>query len=462
MANVRTLPMCHLSARVPWHDGIWDGHVCSSPADNTYCTILKRIGQAKDDEAKETRAGQSWRESGAWLPPCAAERAGFMAPFAYTRFVEHPYAKGHPTFAHFCGTNFHHPPYSIAAVPFDWMLKEGSEDGRPVHADNFLLNFRSDIEPRVSRTGEDTWVQHGDNQKLMLDTFFSAIRPEESLVFLYAKRTPLTDEPNRVIVGMGRVLKVGEAVPHLHARDTPADAMPNWLWERIVEHSIRPDGTDGFLLPYHRLLALAESDPSLDLKSFVLHPPDGLWGSFSMGSEHVSYDGAIATLIECASVIARIEGVLDEWDAAAARGWIDRQLNRLWTLRGAFPGLGSALTAMGVPHGTLVAHAVSAHVSTEGAAANLWPVVDRAIKNPSAVLPTELAKQIGNTTRKVWETMPATRRALLHLLARFALTEDQARRWFDATSRKAAGITASDDDVLANPYVLFEGDRGGA
>jgi hypothetical protein len=42
-----------------------------------------------------------------------------MAPFNYYRFVEHPYAKRHEKFAHFCGTNLHHPPYSIAAVTVD-------------------------------------------------------------------------------------------------------------------------------------------------------------------------------------------------------------------------------------------------------------------------------------------------------------------------------------------------------
>ncbi len=38
----------------------------------------------------------------------------------------------------------------------------------------------------------------------MLDTFFGAIRPEESLCFFYAKRTPLSEQSRRVIVGVGR------------------------------------------------------------------------------------------------------------------------------------------------------------------------------------------------------------------------------------------------------------------
>lgn len=459
MVSPLKLPLAHLTARVPWHDRGWDGHTCNAPAGNTYCTVLKRIGPTKGDAAEEARAGQSWEGAAPWLPPCAAERAGFMAPFTYTRFVEHPYASSVDAFRHFCGTHLRHPAHSVAAVPFAWMLKEGDGGGRSAIAERLLLNFRPEIEPSVSRSGSDTWIQHGDNQRLMLDTFFSAVRPEEALLFLYAKRTPLTDDPRRVIVAMGRVTGLGDAVQHRHAPGTPAGAMPNWLWERTVEHSIRSSGEDGFVLPYHQLVERAREDDSLDLAQFALHPPDGLWDSFSMGSEHLSHDGAVATLIEAAAVVTRIEAVLDRWDAGAARRWIDRELNRLWSLRGAFPGLGSALAAMGVPHGTLAAYAVSAKVAAQGATADPWPVVDRALCDPTSVLPPELARQIGSTTRKVWATMPPVRRAVLQLLARFAVTEEQARRWFDEAARRAAGVTASDEQLLANPYLLFEGDR---
>jgi len=422
--------------------------------------VLKRIGPTKDDAAEGERAGQSWAGPDPWLPPCAAERAGFMAPSSYTRFVEHPYAKSVEAFSHFCGTPLRHPPYSVAAVPFAWMLKEGKDGGRSEIAERLLLDFRPDIEPSVARSGSDTWVQHGHNQRLMLDTFFSAVQPEHSLLFLYAKRTPLTDDPRRVIVAMGRVTKVGDGVQHRHVQGTPADAMPNWLWERMVEHSIRPTGENGFVLPYRQLIERAKEDDSLDLARFALHPPDGLWDSFSMGSEHLSHDGAVATLIAASDVVTRIEGALDSWNAGAARSWIDRELNRLWTLRGAFPGLGSALTAMGVPHGTLVAYAASARIADQGPTADPWPIVDQALCNPGSILPPELARQIGKTTQKVWESMTAKRHAVLRLLGRFALTDDQARRWFDDAARRAAGIAVSDEQLLANPFLLFEADRG--
>ena len=36
--------------------------------------------------------------------------------------------------------------------------------------------------------------------------------------------------------------------------------------------------------------------------------------------------------------------------------WIDGELNRIWSLRGPFPGLGSALKAAGIDSGNLIAY----------------------------------------------------------------------------------------------------------
>src|SRR5208283_1140408 len=58
--------------------------------------------------------------------------------------------------------------------------------------------------------------------------------------------------------------------------------------------------------------------------------------------------------------------------------------------------------------------------------------------------------------------LAAERRALLNLLSRCAINEDQALRFYDRTMRKEAGINLSDAELLSNPYLLFEGDRGSA
>ena len=48
---------------------------------------------------------------------------------------------------------------------------------------------------------------------------------------------------------------------------------------------------------------------------------------------------------------------------------------------------------------------------------------------------------------------------MLDLLSRFAISEEQALRFYDRTLRKDAGIDATDTELIANSYLFFERDR---
>jgi hypothetical protein len=64
--------------------------------------------------------------------------------------------------------------------------------------------------------------------------------------------------------------------------------------------------------------------------------------------------------------------------------------------------------------------------------------------------------------RKAWSALIADeeRLALLRVLARFPLTSAQARRMFDPDARSEAGIVVTDREILENPYLVYELDRG--
>ncbi len=461
--GARKLPTIHVSIRVPWHDARWAGTVCKNPRGNTSCLALPRIASTRDDELESAPdvAGKPWHSDGDRLPACAAERGAFMAPFAYLRRVKHPYSKqgdkDDSLYGHFRETTFHHTQYSAAAVPFEWMMKD--EDGIPRRAKEFELGFKPELEPDLSF--DKLWVQERRNQLTMLDTFVGAIEPKESLAFFYAKRTPLTDDSRRVIIGIGRVLKVDPPIEYNYENGAaPPGAVRCVLWERNLHHSIRSDLREGFLLPYHDLLELAQKDSSIDLPGLVLHAPNEYRAAFSMGAEHVSHDQGITVLISSVSLLERIEKLVPG-DWKAARNWIDTQLNRIWQLRGAFPGLGSALTAFGIPHGTLVAHAVGNLLYADGSKEirNPWPLVDKLMHDPK-LLPRDLASSIGKHTAKLWDSLKPERRSLLQLLARFEITANQATRWFVPEERKRARIELDDAKIVSNPYLCFEIDRG--
>src|SRR6202042_977713 len=101
-----------------------------------------------------------------------------------------------------------------------------------------------DMEPPVDLP----WVFGRARQEWILEKFFGSLTPQQSLGFFYTKEgQPISDSINRLVVGVGRLTRIHRQLD----LDTEGSKRSFPLWDRLVEHSIRPDGNDGFLLPYH-------------------------------------------------------------------------------------------------------------------------------------------------------------------------------------------------------------------
>jgi len=236
IAGARRLPPQHLSIRVPSHDSGWNGTVCARPSSNTACRSLARIAESKDDTAENGVAGCAFADlAPTKLPACVEERAGFMASTPLTLTKRHAYVKSSAdSHGRFAPTSCTTQPFSAACIPFRWILTKEC----PELVERYGLGFQPDREPELSFN--TAWVQERANQLVLLDTFFGAVRPEEALCFFYAKDTPLSSSSARVIVRVGLVRSVGEHVEYEYT--TPIEQAPlrGVLWERNIEHSIRP------------------------------------------------------------------------------------------------------------------------------------------------------------------------------------------------------------------------------
>lgn len=443
-------PLRHISIRVPWHDTGWDGRVCTAPRLNGSCLKLKRIAEDRDDSAEEAVAGKRLDElPQAQWPACAAERMGFMAPFEYVRMANHPYNRGPETsHGHFKETPLRHPPYSAAAVPFAWLLREAMETLGEEHA----LDVQADREPDLGFKTQ--WVQEHLNHTALLDCFAGHLKPARSLCFFYAKQVPFVEDAgaSRILIGVGRVMHVGALQEYAYSTKDLKGKLRSMLWERMIQHSIRPDFENGFLLPYHAAIARAAEDPEFDPVGIAALSPSDRLLEFSHASQLVSHDGAIASLLACAESLRKATGVLPgPWDRCLQ--WVDARLGELWTARGPCPGLGAALSAFGLESATFVARALA---EKAGDNADPWPLVARMFAEPATVLPAPLAKGIGKTLTAKWSRLPEDRRALLELLSRFELTREQSTTLYVQEERAAAGIEATDKAILANPYLLYE------
>jgi ATP-dependent exoDNAse (exonuclease V) alpha subunit len=443
----------HLSVRVPWHDNLWQGTVCKRPRDNSACVALPEIAENKQDEHEECIAGQRLDTlSEDALPPCVKERATFMAPFSLGRSLTHPY-KTSGTEAHrdLETMTLQQPPFSATCIPFKWMRQEFAD----VIAQAWRLDYdrtREPTEPEwLARAG---WVQDGRNQRAMLDGFFSNVKREQSLCFFYAKQTPFSDDARRVIVGVGRVKNVGKPMQYERS-GRPAGPETSYVWDVVVEHSIRPEAGDGFLMPYAELAAAEERGVEVDWARCLAFSPGDRLAEFSYAAEHVSQDGAIAAMLECRLALEATKATVADAQVGPALRWIDDRISELWKMRGAYPGLGAALTAFGVEHGNFVALHLATHLSDNE---DPWPLVDKLMRNPAS-LPTNLAKLITPDVSSEWKLLKPGRLQLLKLLARFALTNAQATRFYIGAERSAAKLEYGDEQILENPYVLYEGDR---
>src|SRR5215831_10538689 len=435
-------PLRHLSIRVPWHDASWAGVVCQAPHLNGACAKLKRIAADKKEAQENMVAGRGLDELAQeqW-PCCVDERAAFMAPFEMVHIKKHALGTINPKhYGHFRPTPQRYPTYSAGVVPFRWMSRNNYKS----ICDLYELEVDEDREPHLGY--ESDWIHEVENQRTLLESFAAHLRKQDSLCFIYAKHVPFVEGTGRILIGAGRIKEIGGLIEYKRQ----GEGMQGMVWERPVQHSIRPKGKDGFLVPYYDVLRRAEQDPSLAVERYAAKAPEEHWEEFSYASELVTHDGAIAALLSLESALGRMEselGIATGWQ----RQWIHDELVRLWTVRGPFPGLGAVLGAFGLSRSVFVAHALQQKAGDNN---DPWPLVDQVFRDPSG-LPKDLRRDLKELA-PTWKGLKTERKAYLRLLSRFELTKDQAAALYEESSRGEAGWSGTDREILQNPYRIYE------
>jgi hypothetical protein len=195
-------PLRHVSIRIPWHDAGWTGSICTSPAENDACLVLSRIRRDRD-EVEETRcSGEDWSKLNGALPPCVRERAGIMKTTEFSMPITHPYDGRSDAHSGLGVATLRIPPFAAPCVPFRWMRRDYAAD----IAEEWDVDYRPELEDLADDQMPFTsgWVQHGHNQRALLDVFFAHLYSQVSLCFFYARRIPLIDAEGKVLIGVGR------------------------------------------------------------------------------------------------------------------------------------------------------------------------------------------------------------------------------------------------------------------
>lgn len=448
----------HLNVRVAWHDNRWNGAVCNDPPLNSYCLDLERIRSSRLDTKEVQFKGKLFADIAPDdLPPCKAESGAFMNQHQWVRSVEHPYAsnkKTQDTHGHLLKTNIPVPPYSTFAVPFYWMLR-GNQD-------ELQSQLPQELPPDEEPPFPSPWVFSKARQRAICELFFGRLTAGHSLVFFYTKGGhPLEEAYSRLVVGVGLVESRAPVLEY--DSSIPGDTYP--LWDGKFQHSIRLEGRAGFILPYHDYLQ-PTGDASEDarrralLDEIAVVPEAVDVTSFSYAGELATADVALSVLTKCLTAVRKIKehGIAPgPWDKREE--WLNEQIENTWRDRGAFPGAGPALEALGMRLGTSLVLELIAK-GTVKPTDDPWPAIDLIVRGKKAP-PQEAYKADIKAVANTWSGLSDERRALLRLLSRMSLSPAQAKRWFDPNRRKNASRQAvTDAAILSNPYRIAECDIG--
>lgn len=324
-----------LSIRVPWHENGWTGNVPCN---------------CESDDEKEIQSN----------PLCLKQSGAFMASKELVMTDKHPYSvdwkskNWTPQWLPFKDieiTTQKVPPFSFIGTPFYYMLVN---DERSPHKQNmYNTGFDEDKEKGL---GGNTWISHGENQKKAFEHFYNGIKNNESLVFPYTNFVPMTDTPGRVIVGVGKISSISEQTYYKYKSgynpDPSKDVFPAF-WERVIQHTIREDNQNGFLIPFKEIKEFLEKHPDQNPDELLPIVRPEFKYDFSYGTFKVSYDATIWALNRLKEILLKyLElNIAQHTDWKSCIVWLETEIDRVWKERGIFPGLGAILAAFNVNYG---------------------------------------------------------------------------------------------------------------
>ncbi len=461
-----------ISIRVPWHDNGWKGHVCNNPNQNQACRVLKNIALARanvDIPQCADCAGSLVNCENDFLPPCITESGQFMSDHEMSIKRQHPYTYNEQ-YTHIKDTLLSISPFSFTCIPFKWTLKDKDKDGQGDSPNSrYYTGYAPDIEIPVTK--KDSWITNGENQRRIFEYFFRNLTPKESMVVAYAKAVPFIETSGRIVMGIGFVESVGELREYDYSEPPTGKQATACLWERNIGHSIRADRKNGFLFPFAEIQEYLKEHPEQNPDDLIVIAPEEYQEEFSYATEHLSHDALIQTLNKTIMVLKKYRdiglsyGKGEDWDDCIA--WCQTQLKKVWTDRGAYPGLGAILSALGVPFGFDVALALKPKRREDA----LWDNLAEGLENLASLLPKNQQGILYGFTKSNREDIAdeiEDRRDYLELLSRITLSLPQAQlllddnirnnRWFRRYADQLTDIHTKDlsESIVKNPYLLYE------
>ena len=415
----------HMSIRLAWHNEGWNGHICQKPCENTYCIGQHSypgdlIAGTRDVEYETAHAGE----------PCSDNPCAVACGLSVNAFGKDPIKVRVDTPDFWKKTDadpikIDLPPYTVCTWCYEQMYNEDVE----IHG-----NSKQKYDYAKRKEGSEK--------------YFAQFEPGKSLIFYYAGYSnPFceNEENNYVIAGISRVKRIE---PTYYYDNTSEDVQRKYaggfVWQRPVT-STYPD--EGFCIPYWKYL-----DDEDIIERILLKPQNR--SPFKYGSREVDNDDAIEVvnqLIAVVDVLLEIGDDTEDWKKR--KEWLNSVLNELWTARGPYPGFPSVLESLGL-HDLISTY--TALTTDTDMKEYMQSVRDFLDGKSDEVKGTEFNKASLKKIRREYQLLGSdTSNFLFDTLSRFDLSADQVNCIINE-DREKVSITASIEEMMENPYIIFE------
>lgn len=419
----------HMSLRLAWHSDGWNGHICKDPCSNTYCVGRYSypgtlIAENRDLEFETKHAGEACA-----LHPCKA-------------------ACG-------CSVNaFGKDTIQIKVAPPSWWGENEADAAEitlpPSTACTWCYeSMYSDDVLNKSGSGQ---VYDYEERKRKAIQYFSQFEEGRTLVFYYAGYSnPFSEneENNYVVAGISRLKKMGDF--HYY-QNTSEEIRRKYaggiVWQKPIT-SAYPE--EGFCIPLWKYMD--DEDIINRLVTKPLHR-----APFKYGSREITDDDAIEVvnqLVSAVDTLIEIGDTTENWKQR--REWLGSILNELWNARGPYPGFASVLENLGLGLIEPAYISLTNELDMKDFRDQVCDLLDG--KRDDVWGQVFSSADLKKIRREYKLREDAEQKLLRDVLPRFSVTAAQMKAIL-SEDRENVSITASLEEILENPYIIFEQYQG--
>lgn len=416
----------HMSLRLAWQDHGWDGHICTNPCNNPYCAGAHSypgdlISSTRDLDLEKEHKGEPAGNFPCRIA-CGLSINAFGKDTVTTRVLKpNWWDSGDPI-------DLTIPPYTACTWCYEAMYKK-------------------DVSAAEGSYSEYDYDKRFKNAK----EYFAQFEPNKSLVFYYAGYSnPFSEEEeNYVIVGVSRIKRIDD----FYFFENTSEQIKNkyaggFVWQKPITSNY-PD--EGFCIPYWKYINDEELSDRLVVKPHNRSP-------FKYGSREVTNDDAIEVLLQLSEAVDTLIEIGDDTeDWTKRKEWIASLLNELWVDRGPYPGLMSVMEALKLQ--SMINNYLS--LTTDNDKREYYRQMVNLLKRETDKLNGQLIpfKQLKIIRREFDLLDEGDKELLIDILPRFDLTKDQVLAII-SERKEDYSITASTEELIENPYIIFEQYRG--